>query len=652
MKKIQTLIFLMLFLGINQLNAQNNNVLLTIDDQEINKEEFLRIYNKNNKNLEKAEESTIDEYLELFINFKLKVLEAEKMGMDTLASVRKELSKYRKELAKPYLVDNETIDSLVREAYRRSKYEVNASHILIKTPPKASAEDTLRIYNKTKNIKERIVLKKEDFNAVALSTSDDPSVKRNKGNLGYFSALQMVYPFENAVYKMNIGEISNPVKTKYGYHIIKKNDQRKSEGKVKVAHIMLLAPNRMGNEKINEKKEQINKIYHKIKQGADFNEMAKKYSEDRSSSKKGGELPWFGVGRMVPKFEKVAFQLREKGQISKPFKTRVGWHIIKLIDKDQPGPFNQEEKELRKKISNNPRYEIAKDSLVRDLKKEYDYKFFPENLNKFSFYINMKTHKIKWDSLKNNFKANDPLFKINQKTYGQQEFLEYFTNQKSLRKQFSGKLLLDNVYDSFEKEKILDLEYERLPEKYPKYRYIVQEYHDGILLFEIMDKKVWSKATKDTVGLKKYHKEHKSNYMWDERFQGKIYVCQDKETLDKVKKLKKGGLFRKSYTDQELLNEINEKNQEKLTINKDIFQKGENPLIDKEIWNLKRNIPDDKQFYYITGEKIEPEPKKLKEARGQIVSDYQDYLEEQWIKKLRNKYNIQINHSVLNEIKE
>jgi len=647
MRKIHISIFFMLILGIGNLTAQKNNILLTINNHEINKEEFLRIYNKNNKNLIDSEESTIDEYIDLFINFKLKVIEAQKMGLDTLESVRKEINKYKKELAKPYLVDTNALNHLIEEAYNRLQYEVNASHILIKMPQKASAEDTLFAYNKILNIKKKR-LKEDDFNKVALATSDDPSAKRNKGNLGYFSALQMVYPFESAVYDMEIGEISNPVKTKYGYHLIKKHDQRKARGKVKVAHIMLLAPERMKSEEIEKKKDKINQIYHEIKRGADFGEMAKKYSEDKSSSKKGGELPWFGVGRMVPEFEKIAFQLTEKGQISKPFKTKVGWHIIKLIDKDKLGTFEEEKKELKKKVISNPRYNIAQDSLIKKLKVQYHYQLFPDNLSEIKSYVDTDNQKVKWDSLKNNLNSDKPLFSIKNKKITQQQFIRYLLNQEQLKKQYSGNLLIDKAFIHFKKESIIDYEFKRLPAKYPDYKYITKEYHDGILLFEIMDRKIWRKATEDTAGLKKFHESHKKDYMWDERYKGKIYICENKNILDKVKKMKKGGLFKKKYSDQELLNEIDNKY---LKIEKDTYSKGESPIIDKVVWNIKRKIPEERRFHIVEGEKIDPQPKSLEEARGQILSDYQDYLEKQWIKKLRKKYTIEVHEEVLKQIK-
>jgi len=373
MKKIGSFIFIT-FMVVSVMIAQDQKqVLLTIDGQEISKEEFKRIYTKNNQNIDSGDKMSVEEYLDLFINFKLKVIAAQKQELDTIPSIQREIKKYKDELAKPYLVDEDVLDTLIHEAYRRSKKEVRASHILVKFPKNLTYEDTVFAYNKAKGILERIVKKGEPFGEVARATSDDPSVKKNAGDLGYFTTLQMVYPFETKAYKMQPGKISNPVRTKYGYHIIKKTGERKAKGKVRVAHIMLLAPKSMPAEKRKAQKEKINEIYHKIMQGADFAKMAKKYSDDKGSAKQGGKLPWFGVGRMVPEFEEAAFALDKPGIISTPIKTSIGWHILKLIDKREIGRFEKSKNQLKKRITENPRYFIARDSLIQSLKKTYSF---------------------------------------------------------------------------------------------------------------------------------------------------------------------------------------------------------------------------------------------------------------------------------------
>ena len=651
MKKIALLIFFTFIAVSASLSQEGNSTLLTIDGEKISKEEFLRIYNKNTQNIASGEETDIDEYLNLFINFKLKITEAKNQGIDTIPSVKEEIQKHKKELAKPYLVDNEVLNSLVREAYQRSKKEVKASHILIKFPDKLTYEDTTFTYEKAKNIRKRLIKKGESFSEVARATSDDPSVKKNGGNLGYFTALQMVYPFENKAYKMQTGKISNPVRTKYGYHLIKKTGERKAKGEVRVAHIMLLAPESMSGEKRKEKKEKINEIYHKLMMGADFKKMAQKHSDDKGSANQGGKLPWFGVGRMVPEFEKAAFSLDKIGQFTTPVRTSIGWHIIKLLNKRELGNFEEEKKQIKKKVTSNPRYSIARDSLIKNLKNTYQFSKDDSLYEKFASNV-IKNNKI-YPSLAKNKILEQNFIEFEGHAFTLNDFKEYQNSRtKKLRKKYQGRYFLDEALNAFVDEKLIDYEREKLPEKYPEYKYTFKEYREGILLFEIMDRKVWSRAAEDTTGLKKYFNNHRDNYKWGERFKGKIYLADNKKILKKVKKLKKGGLFRKSWSDKKILNKYNTNSERKIEIKEGTYLKGENRIIDQRAWNIgqKKDIKENRP-YFVKGEVIPPQNKTLKEARGAVMADYQNYLEEQWLNKLKNKYKVEVNNKVLENLK-
>jgi len=653
MKNSLVILILMLLPFHNTMVGQENDILLTIDDHQISRQEFLRIYNKNQQNLQSGEKADVGEYLELFINFKLKVIEAENKGLDTLHAVEQEMEKYRHELAKPYLIDQPTLDKLIKEAYQRSKKEVRARHILIRMPRPTSYEDTLHAYEKIQGIRERITKKKEDFAAVARATSDDPSVKSNGGDLGYFTALQMVYPFENQAYNMEVDQVSQPFRTRYGYHLLKKTGERQAKGQVKVAHIMLVAPQSMPEEKKKKKKEQINDLYHRLKQGESFEKLAEKYSEDKNSAAQGGELPWFGVGRMVPSFEKAAFSLDQPGQYTRPVKTPIGWHIIKMLDRKTPGSFEEEKTELKRKITNSPRYEISQDSLIATLKKEYTFAQKKNNFIDLYQFVDQENHQLKQDQMKSSMQ-NKTLFSLNDQPYTTNDLIRFMNDlPRDLKGNFRGQYLLDTAYLRFIDKEFIDYEKERLPEKYPEYKYILKEYHDGILLFEIMDRQVWTKASEDTAGLKKYFQNHRNNYMWGERFKGKIYLCDDKQTLKEVKKMKKGGLFRKKYDDNELLEKLNSENQKQLEIKEGKFHKGENPIIDLQAWDIgSKEKLDEKRPYLVKGEKLSPQPKSFEEARGAVLADYQNYLEKQWLEQLKEKYAVQVNENVLSEIKK
>ncbi len=645
MKKV-CLIICSLLITFNSISQESNDeVLLTIDDIKITKEEFQRIYNKNKTNLSTGEVTPIDEYLDLFINFKLKVLEAEKQGYDTLKSFIREFEGYKDQLASPYLMDKEANERIIKEAYERMQYEVRASHILVKLAPDALPKDTLVAYNKAMELRGRI-MRGEPFENVARGSSDDPSVKNNGGDLGYFTVFQMIYPFENAVYNTQIGEITKPVRTRFGYHVVKVKDKRKAQGQVKVAHIMLTVPRGTTPEVVKEKKQRINEIYHKAKQGSDFNELAKEYSDDKGSARNGGELPWFEAGRMVEEFEKAAFELKFNGEVSQPVRTSFGWHIIKRIDRKEVPGYEEAISEIRRKVGRDQRAGVGRKSLINRLKKEYNFVEYKENAPVTHDTIN-HVFVLKKEYLTKNAGLNKTLFNFLDNDYKEKDFMEYVESQKSRSelRPYDYKLL----YDKFIESKILEIEESRLSKKYPDYKYILKEYYDGMLLFEITDKNVWSKAVEDSVGLKNYFNKNRKAYMWDERWKGSLYYCSNEQTYDKVAKIINKKSFGKKLTNQDLLNQINIE-EEVLRIENDIYEKGENELVDYLIWKKGKNKSEYKYILY-KGKKIQPVEKKLSECKGLVISDYQNYLDKEWIKSLRDKYNIQVNNSVLSSIK-
>ncbi|MFO8236580.1 MAG: peptidylprolyl isomerase [Bacteroidales bacterium] len=654
MKKILSLIFLFTLLVNTTEAQQDENILFSIDGKKMTKEEFARIYKKNNRNLDSGEKTSVDEYLDMYINLKLKVVEAENLGIDTISSVKEEIEKHKKELTKPYLIDSQEFNKLVEEAYERSQKEVRASHILVRFPDKVSYKDTLRAYEKAKKIRHRIINKDENFEEVAKATSDAPAVKNNGGDIGYFSVFKMVYPFENAVYGIEENELSQPTRTKFGYHIIKKTSEREAKGKIKVAHIMLLAPESMDEAKKEKQKEKINELYHKLKEGADFKELALEYSEDKGSAQNGGELPWFSIGRMVPEFEEAAFSLERKDDFTKPVRTKVGWHIIKLLDRQEIGSFEESKKTIENKIQNDERYQIARDSMIEELKRKYDYELKSENLENITEELFNEDEELIISNtrrLKNN---NEILFRFNDKQFKISDFIAFLNNlPKELKNNYQDKYLFDKALQRFIANKIIDYEKTLLKDNYKKYRYTFNEYYDGILLFEIMDREVWGKASEDTTGLEEFYQKNKKQYMWPEQYEGKVYLGNDESTLKKVKKMKRGGLFRKSYSDDQILAELNSEEKTRVEIKEGIFNKGDNPIIDNHVWNIadEAGIPDDKH-YMVRGEIISPRVKTLEEARGEVIADYQKQLEKDWIKELREKYKIDINENILEELKK
>lgn len=633
-----------------QSQENQDKVLMTIYNRKITLGEFERIYHKNNSN-PSIEQQSVEEYLELFINFKLKVIEAEELGLDTTESFLREFNGYRKQLAKPYLSDKEEVEALVEEAFKRSQYDIHASHILIRCDEFASPDDTLKAYNKTIQIRERL-LSGDDFGTVARATSDDPSVKTNSGDLGYFTVFRMVYPVETGAYNTAVGEISIPVHSRFGYHLIKVLDKRPARGQVRVAHIMVLTPETMNDEGKKAAKNKIDQYYDSLKQGADFTEIATKYSEDRGSASQGGELQWFGTGRMVPEFENTSFALQNPGDYSKPVQTAFGWHIIKLLEKKGVDNFDLLKPELENMVTRSDRSIYSRKALILKIKNQYDFQEYPENLHKFYTLVDTIFFEKQWHP-DNRALLNKILFKIGDTEFTQADFASYLENNQGGRK-MDIQVLVNNKYNNFLDQSVLQYEEDQLIYKYPDFKHLVQEYHDGILLFDLTDQMVWSKAVKDTAGLEAFYQDHKGNYMWDERLDATIYTCRDEKIANKAKEIltKKS---KKKLSPEQLVESIIKEFADSSCISfvHGTYEKGDNNLVDQMDWNtnISDNMQKDDRVVFIVKNKIvKPAPRKLDEARGLVTADYQTYLEKLWIDELRNKYTIEIDRSLLSGI--
>jgi peptidyl-prolyl cis-trans isomerase SurA len=631
--------------------GQSSPILMTIGDEKVTLAEFERIYQKNN-GVASLNRQTPEEYLELFINFKLKVKEAETLGMDTTTRFINELDGYRKQLAKPYMEDEEDKEKMMEEAYEWSKYDLRVSHILIRLPENPSPEDTLAAYEKIMEIRERIV-NGEPFEVVARATSEDASVQKNGGDLNWFTVFSMVYPFEKVAYHTPVGQLSMPFRTNYGYHIIKVNDKRPARGQVKVAHIFVSTPSGTGEEEKRAAYEKIQMVYDSLNLGADFSEMAMHYSDDRSSARTGGEIPWFGTGRMISEFEDACFSIEKKGDFTKPFKSAYGWHIVKLIDKKGIGTYEEMKPELQQKVNRTDRNRASSDHFIAKLKGEYHFSENPESLLPLYDAVDTTLMLGTWKAgnLKN---LNSQLIRIGDKVVTAGEFAAYMEQKQYHGKSGGPRVWVDQLYKEFSDGVVMDYEEERLPDKYPEFRYIYQEYHDGILLFDIMDQMVWSKATTDTTGLEAFHREHRRDYMWNERTDAFIVECSEGADIEGVrgasKKIVKGKL------DQQALNTKYCSNDTVpcIKLKRYLVEKGENEMIDERN-GLQGPGPvvdrEGTRTFVIVKGIHSPEPKKLDDARGLITSDYQEYLESEWLKSLKEKYPVTVNRELLQRIK-
>lgn len=630
---------------------KDDPVVMTIGGTPVKLSEFEYVYKKNKDN---PSETPLDEYIELYTNFRLKVKEAEELGMDTTSKFLGEFNQYKNELTKPYLLDKEVDDKLLHEAHERMQKDVRASHILIKATENDLPSDTLAAYNKALEARKRI-LAGDDFAKVAKDMSDDPSAKQNGGDLGFFSALRMVYPFESAAYNTKVGDVSMPVRTKFGYHIIKVTDSRKARGEIKVAHIMVRTKPEMKPEELAQAEAKIKEIYAQLKNGGDFIELANKHSDDKATAKQGGELPWFGPGRMVPEFEEAAFALANNGDLSEPIKSDYGWHIIKKVDKKDIPSFEDAKADLKSKIARDSRAQESKEAVLRKIKKEYNYTETKGSKEAFYTVLDSSIYTGKWDIEKAKG-LNNTLFKIADKTYTQQDFAKYIANNHVKRK-LGGipfMVIVNNFYDDFVNIEILKYEESRLPIKYPEYKNLLQEYRDGILIFNLTEEKVWTKSMKDTTGLKEYYEAHKNDFMWEDRLDAVIYTAKDEETAKKVRKLVEEKVLSGEMSNDSLLKVINKDSQLNLKIKEGKFQKNEEDALENVKWEkgLKPNFEFKGQTVIVLVNDIIPaQPKTLKEARGLVANAYQDSLMEQWIKDLRAKYPVTVNRDALKGLK-
>ncbi len=603
-------------------------VLFSINGKPVKVREFVYLYNKNHQG--KTEEFTkekIEEYLELFINFKLKVAEAAFREMDLKPEFIKELNTYKEELRKPFVVKQDLLDKLVKEAYERLGWEIKASHILINMNPDAIPADTLAAYNKIMAIREK-AMGGESFEKLAREFSEDPSAKSNGGSLGYFSALQMVYPFEEAAYHLKVGEISKPVRTRFGYHLIKVEEKRPSRGEVEVSHILIRGSG-------EEAKSTIDEVYKKLKENADWNEMCSEYSQDPGTKDNGGRLKPFGPGALAsaPKFEEIAFTMSKPGEISEPFQTSFGWHIIRFEKKIPLPSFNDLEVSLKRRVARDERMSISKSEEVEKRKKELHYRESPETMNRIATLADSSLIKGKWDYNP----AEDrelALFSLDDEPYTLENFKNYIIINQSPTN-ISPTIYIKQLYDQFVEECLSKMEDIKLQKENPEYQNLVNEYREGILLFSIMEKEIWNKASEDTLGQRDYYNKNMNSYGAGLRVEARIFSATAKEVIDSAKiKIMAGDTLKAGD-----LKEF------KSVTNFRAYEKGDHAAIDKINWTVGLHQAEAEGMYYLVevNSLIPPGIKKFEEARASIISDYQDKLEKDWIAQLKNKYKIKVN---------
>ena len=572
-----------------------SETLMTINGKAVSAEEFLYIYEKNNQ-AGAVDPKTMDEYLDMFINFKLKVAEAEAQGIDTTESFKKELKGYRAQATPKYLQDEAAMDSLIEMSWRHLSKDRRAAHIAIQCPASADSAaqaealakinearervtvgrlkiERKKVKGKWKNIEKRMPV--EAFDAVARELSTDPSVQETGGELGWITPFRYVYPLEEATYNTPIGQISEVFRTQYGYHIVLVEEER-DHVEVKAAHIMKMVP----ADSLSEIKKALIDSIAKVVTPENFAEVAKMESEDRGSSSRGGDLGWFGKGMMVKAFEDAAFSM-QAGEISAPVRTQYGWHILYKEAERGIQPLDSMRTQIERQVKRDERAKEADKNFIRKTRAEYN---LPAEMSD-----------------------------ADVKAYAD----------------------------------------EHLEAKYPELKNLVQEYHDGILLFEVSLREVWDKAAKDTAGLEAYFKANKKNYTWEKpRWKGYMVQAKDKSSAKAAQTIIKSA--NPDSIQSYIAKRVNCDSVTYVKVQHGLWEKGKNAAIDKFGFKDKKveYTPNEAMPEVVCIGKVLKAPEVWSDEKGKVTTDYQDYLEAEWIKQLRAKYPVVINEEVWKSIKK
>ena len=631
--------------------AQNDPVLFTVEQSPVNLSEFKYIYSKTNGDKADFSEASLKEYLDLYVKFKLKVQRAREMQLDTIPTLIRELEGYRKQLANSYLVDKQVTERLVKEAFERSQSDIDISHIMMALPKGGAAKDTLAAFKKIQAA-QALLKSGKTFEEVAKEVSEDNRSKDNGGRMGYVTAMlpNGFYSLESAAYDTKAGQVSSPIRTNAGYHLIKVNQRRTARGEVEISHILLRTDAKKNDEAAV--KTRIDSVYQALNAGADFKALAQQLSQDKKSAGRGGHIGFFGINRYEKSFENAAFGLAKDGDISEPVKTSVGWHILQRVSKRDQSSYEIARRRLQAKIQASDRYELAKKAMIKRIKKENSYKRNEATWKAFTDTLSKAFLTYQWKPVKG--QGQEVLF-----TLGDQQ--KYLANQFATFCQRAARQRLragrntppievaNTLYDAFVEENCIKYEESQLEAKYPEFKALMREYREGILLFEATKMQVWDKASQDSMGLVNFHETVKDKYMWDERAKVSVYTLNTSEKI--ASKIRKQVKKKSGAKLQKKLN----KYQDKIAVQEQTLEK-DDPMFDGKtptkgmVSDAKVN-PNNKSVRFLKVEEILPKThKSIDEARGYIIADYQDHLEKEWVKTLEDSYKVNIDYKVLDSI--
>lgn len=611
--------FYFFFIAACLTHAAYTQVLFTYGNTPVTKEEFLRAYNKN-KTAVTDKEMAMREYLDLYIKFKLKVKAAKDMRIDTLPSLSNDLQNFRTQIEESYLNDEGNVNALVQEAFNRSQKDIHAAFLFF---PSKDFKDSIAV---------------EQYHRIAKSEWTD---------IGFITVFTLPYELENIIYALKPGEESRPYRGRTGYYIFKNIEERKPAGKIKVAQIMIAIPEGAKEEDKHNAKRTADSVYKALLAGADFGEAAKQVSNDQMSYMQGGQVPEFGVGKYDPEFENKVFAISKDGEIAPPFLTKFGYHIVKRLTVS-PVPStltNDHSYQVKQLVMDDKRIEIAKDKFVGDILKRFNYK--KNTAIKQNDLWRMTDSAVAGRKIAiSGLTPASMLFSLNNKSIKVSEWISFVKNYKA---SLTGSAETnEELMKKFTAKTALEIFKKRLPDFNPEFKYQLQEFREGNMLFEVMERRVWNKASGDSTGLKNYYQQNKSKYTWGESAEAILVSCSDEKTAkEAIGQIKKGKSWRQVTEENSAKVQADSGRYELIQIPALPGTKFSQHLITTPVVNENDGTAT---FAYILQLYPSRQQRSFEEARGLVINDYQVFLEDRWIEQLKQKYPVKINENVFKSV--
>lgn len=624
--------------------AAKDPVLMKVNGVDVPKSEFEYLYHKNSQ--QQLTPQPLEEYVEMFKIYKLKVADAIANGIDTTASFRKEMQQYRRDLAAPYVADSAYLDAFVREAAERAKTDAEAYHIMILKGQSPAQEEAAKA--RLDSIR-TLLVNGADFARLAAENSDDRSAKSNGGYLGYISTGRYPYNFESAAYTLGEGEYSGIVESPVAFHVLKGGKKRPSRGSVLASHILILCPQTASPEEQAAAKNKIDSIAALAKANpARFADLARELSDDKGSARNGGELPWFTTGMMVPEFEASAFALGVN-EISDPVRTSYGWHVIQKRGEKGPESYAEIKPGLLKRLTSpqDDRYMMIRKHTTDRLAAKHKGKLNRRNIDAMIASVPETGIDSVWYAKTRADMGNLSLGSIGKDQLTVNKFLDAFRN-KPLADQARCRKVLDNYVDYFFYSELNETEDNWLEKNEPDYRNLLNEYRDGSLLYEISVREVWDKASKDTDGLKKFFEAHRGDYAWKEPHVKGLLVQAANDSVAALVRARMDSLSKDDY-----ITAIRKDFGKQVSIDKVLCAKGKNAMVDNLMFGGPKVNPSNEAFttYFLYNPVLIEVPEEVADVRGLVTSDYQTELETAWVEKLKAKYPVEVYEKVLRKVK-